>query len=272
MKERIRLGKLGPPMPPESTAVVRFDFASRRLDTVTFLRTYTQRILPQTSKQGDNVTTWLTQILNPMPLVDDWAVLSNGDVAIVRGQDYHVDLFDGSGHRTSSPKIAFAWRRLLDADKSALIDSSKALRARLIAQGISIGHAAAPASGTEPVASTSVQISDTRGSGSSTADPDEPPVQYVEPEELPDYQPAFASGGVRADADGRLWVRTIPPQPLAGGAIYDVIDHGGVLIDRVQVPRNSAIAGFGAGGAIYLVQRDGKDLRLERVHYKPGRR
>jgi hypothetical protein len=92
----------------------------------------------------------------------------------------------------------------------------------------------------------------------------------VAPEELPDYQPVFANGSVRADADGRLWIRTIPPQPLAGGAIYDVINEHGVLIDRVQVPRNSAIAGFGAGGAIYLAQREGKDLRLKRVHYKAG--
>jgi hypothetical protein len=206
-----------------------------------------------------------------MPLVDEWAVLANGDVAIVRGQDYHVELFDAAGRRTSAARIPFAWRRLSDADKVALIDSSKALRARLIAQGIAVGHAVAPSSGTEPVASTSIQLK-SGGGGASTSDPDEPPVQYVEPEELPDYQPAFANGSARADADGRLWIRTIPPRPLAGGAVYDVIDATGALIDRVQVPRNSAIAGCGAGGAVYLAQRDGKDLRLKRVHYRADRR
>jgi hypothetical protein len=275
-KERIRLGKLGPPAPRESTAVVRFDFASRRLDTAAFVRTYTQRIVPQSTKQGNTSMIWMTQILNPMPLVDEWAVLSDGTLAVVRGQDYHVDFFDAAGDRASGPKIPFAWRRMSDTDKVALIDSSKALRARLIADGIAVGHAVAPASGTEPLTSTSLQVKTGSASAASASpsasDPDEPPPQYVEPEELPDYQPVFENGGVRADADGRLWVRTIPPRPLAGGAIYDVIDRKGLLIDHVQVPRNSAIAGFGPAGAVYLAQRDARGLRLARVRYQPPRR
>ena len=39
--------------------------------------------------------------------------------------------------------------------------------------------------------------------------------------ELPDYRPPFATGAVRADADGNLWIRTLPPKPVPGGPIYD---------------------------------------------------
>lgn len=91
---------------------------------------------------------------------------------------------------------------------------------------------------------------------------------YVHPDELPDYQPVFAAGAVRADADGHLWVRTIPPAPLSGGAIYDVIGGDGALVDRVQVPRGSAIAGFAPGGVIFLARRDGGAITLMRVRHR----
>src|SRR6185436_11146807 len=55
--------------------------------------------------------------------------------------------------------------------------------------------------------------------------------------ELPDYRPPFGGGAVRADADGNLWVRTVPPKPIPGGAVYDIVSRAGVLVDRLQVPQ-----------------------------------
>ena len=43
--------------------------------------------------------------------------------------------------------------------------------------------------------------------------------------DLPDYRPPFTSGAVRADADGNLWIRTIPPKPTPGGAVYDIVSR-----------------------------------------------
>jgi hypothetical protein len=97
------------------------------------------------------------------------------------------------------------------------------------------------------------------------------PVQYVGPEELPDYLPVFAAGAVRADGDGNLWVRTISPTPLAGGAIYHVIDRRGIVIDRVQMSRGTALAGFAPGGVVYAGHRDSTWLRLERTRWRPPR-
>ena len=42
------------------------------------------------------------------------------------------------------------------------------------------------------------------------------PFMFVPPELMPDYRPAFASGAMRVDLAGRLWVRTIPTKPLRG--------------------------------------------------------
>jgi hypothetical protein len=272
MQELVRLGKLGTAPPPDSAALVRFDFKTRRLDTVTYVRIYSQRIIPHVVEQGKMFVTWMSQILNPAPVVDDWAVLSDGTIAVARGQDYHVDFFDSDNVRSAGTKIPFAWRHLSPDDKAALLDSTRALRARLVAQGIGVNRGVAPAPGMEPVAARTATVSTSGGGdGSSTAQTSEPPAEYVAPDELPDYQPAFAVGSLRADQDGRLWVRTIPPQPLGGGAIYDVLDGHGTLIDRIQVPRNSAIAGFGPGGTVYLVQRDGAALRIKRCRYQNTR-
>ena len=73
----------------------------------------------------------MTSEINPLPVVDEWAVLSDGAVALVRGRDYHIDWVNPDGSRTSSPKIPFEWQRLSDEDKVAFIDSVKAARERM---------------------------------------------------------------------------------------------------------------------------------------------
>ena len=83
----------------------------------------------------------------------------------------------------------------------------------------------------------------------------------VAPSELPDYKPAFLPGSTRADADGNLWIRT--SQNVDGRPVYNVINRKGELIDRVQLPQNRAIAGFGGGGLVYLGVRDGQTAQLE---------
>jgi len=92
-------------------------------------------------------------------------------------------------------------------------------------------------------------------------------LNFIPASELPDYQPAFFSGAARGDAEGNLWVRTIPTKALSGGPVYDVINAKGALIDRVQVPRDRIIIGFGQGGVVYLLAREGSGTvgKLERA-------
>jgi hypothetical protein len=256
MKDQIRLGELNRAPDPEFVPLVRFNLATRRLDTASTILIYTPRIvlLGRNAKRNDTsfTRTWLRTVLNPYPTVDDWAILSDGRLAIVRGRDYHVDFVDADSRITSGPKIDFPWRRLSDSDKVALLDSARVLRTRLESEPLG-------------AASTRVVTGATPVQAGDTAPPGD---LYVAPEELPDYQPAFAAGGVRADADGHLWVRTIPPTATAGGAIYDVIDGAGRLVDKVMVPRSAAIAGFAPNGVIFLARRDGKTLVLERVQHR----
>ena len=63
---------------------------------------------------------------NPLPIVDDWAVLSDGSVALIRGRDYHIDFINADGSVTATSKLPFDWQKLSDEDKIAVVDSAKA--------------------------------------------------------------------------------------------------------------------------------------------------
>jgi hypothetical protein len=93
-------------------------------------------------------------------------------------------------------------------------------------------------------------------------------MSFVSASDLPDYKPPFFAGAVRADADGYLWIRTIPTKGVAGGPVYDVINAKGELVERVQLPKDRTIVGFGAGGVVYLLARDtspGAPSKLEKA-------
>jgi hypothetical protein len=259
------------PTPPESAMIVRVDLASRQVDTVGVIKI--PKVNMQVS-QDDKGNMRITSEVNPLPTVDEWAVLSDGSVAFVRGQDYHVDFVNADGTRQSAPKIPFDWQRLTDEDKIAFIDSVKAARARLASaqQGAPAGGAAgtAPAGGPDGGAGQRIVIQmgpdgGRGGPGGGTIGGGQPQLNFIAPSELPDYKPPFFANAVRADAEGNLWIRTIPTKQIPGGPVYDVINREGKLVDRVQVPAGRTIAGFGSDGAVYLVSRDGTSMTLERA-------
>jgi len=265
------------PQLPESTSIIRIDLATRKVDTIGFAKIPKVKINIERTDNNVRVTT----LLNPLPVVDDWAVLPDGSVAFVRGSDYHVDWVNADGTKLSSPKIPFDWQRLTDADKAAFIDSVKAARARIVAAqpattGAAATGAAAGGAGGAPVAGRFQIIAGPGGgagggggpgNGTGGANIGFQPT-FVEPSELPDYKPPFFSGSTRADLDGNLWIRTIPTKFIAGGPVYDVINRKGELMDRVQVPANTVISGFGPNGTVYLALTDNKTVYLEAAHVR----
>jgi hypothetical protein len=68
--------------------------------------------------------TTATVFINPVPEgADDWAVLSDGSIAVVRAHDYHIDWLYADRTRASTPKMPFDWRRLTDEGKKMKVDS-----------------------------------------------------------------------------------------------------------------------------------------------------
>ena len=119
-----------PPVIPDSVPLVRYDLLARKLDTAAFVRSPAPKFNVVQTERGVS----MTSTINPLPEVDDWAILPDGTIAILR-KDYHVDYVDANGQKTSAPKIPFDWQRLNDSAKTAIIDSAKARMARARAAG-----------------------------------------------------------------------------------------------------------------------------------------
>ncbi len=272
------------PEMPDSAPILRVALDTRALDTASFFK------IPKTAvtmRQNDRGQMSVSMVMNPMPVIDDWALLPDGTLAVVRGADYHVEFLAPDGSRSSSPKIPFEWQRMTDEMKVAFLDSTKVVMERqraeamagagsgntVVVAGGAAGGASAPAVGTGMSGgAVFMQFGGPPGGGSGGPPPGgaagaaaaggitPPAVNMVAPSELPDYRPAFATGATRADADGNLWVRTT--KLVTGAPVYDVINRAGLLTDRVQIPAGRVIIGFGKD-VVYMGVRDAKGARLE---------
>ena len=280
MMMRGEQGMMTPPVFPDSEPLVRFDLASRKLDTAAFFKVYR----PKMDIQRDSTGIRMSSIVNPLPVVDEWAVMSDGSIAIVRGQDYRVDFITADGARTKGEKLPYDWQRLSDDDKAKFVDSAKVAMERARAAGGATGAAGAAGGfigggggggqmvirmdtregGPPPGGAPGGNRENIVMNGGPPAGAQMPALTMVAPSELPDYKPVFGPNSVRADADGRLWVRTIPTKPV-NGVVYEVIDRSGKLVDRVLVPSTSVIVGFGKGGIVYMGTRDQAGIHVQRT-------
>jgi hypothetical protein len=110
------------PQQPDSAFVVAANLDTRKLDTLGVLRIpKVERRVRQTVERGFT----FDQVINPLPLTDEWAVLPDGTVAFVRGRDYRIEYLHSDGSITSSPKLPFDWQRLTDEQKKAVVDSTR---------------------------------------------------------------------------------------------------------------------------------------------------
>lgn len=264
------------PQIPDSMPLVRLTLATRKLDTVTFLKTQKVNI---TVSRDDNGRMSVNTKINPMQVVDDWAVLPDGRIAVVRGREYRVEYFGDDNTVVANGKLGFAWRKLTDSAKQAFLDSTRVFMekqreeqlARMRANGGgAMAMPAGPGGGPGGGGGMVVMRID-GGEGGGPRPPQQagvqnislPPINFVDPSELPDYAPAFNPGSARADLDGNLWIRT--SNVVDGGSVYDIVNPAGELVDRVQMPVGRVISGFGKGGVVYMGVRDGNVTKLERA-------
>ena len=226
----------------ETVPLARVRLGSSTLDTVAQLanNVVEARLLPRAG--GGFTPSFAT---NPLPVVDDWTIVADGSVALVRGADFHVDWLSASLATSASAAIAFPWVELSADDKRRIADSARiaaeSLRARMTQT--------AGRSGVTPSRGVSATIS------------------MVEADGLPDRRPAFRRGATLPDLEGRLWVEVTLPK-RGGGPMYYVIDRDGKLVDRVQLPAGRSLVGFGRGGMVYLSAPIDSGVALQRVRLR----
>lgn len=111
------------PTPPDTAFVVGINLDTRKLDTLGAVKIQRQVMSITRSEYGNEYRS--AQV--PLPLLDDFAVLSDGTLAFVRGRDFRIDYRAPDGSMTSSDKLAFPWVRMTEEDKIKFADSVKSV-------------------------------------------------------------------------------------------------------------------------------------------------
>jgi hypothetical protein len=265
----------------DSIAIVRADLDARRADTIARYAKPLMRITTEPSSDGSSAVVYASDPLQP---ADEWAVLSTGAIAIVRGHDYHVDWIQPDGVVSATAKLPFDWVHFTDENKQRLADSVRTAQSSLLSLGYpdaevrlrysvpcetgSPGEGGGGRGGgrsggggggsdTPPPGGRNSCMSMTTGAGIGGLPPLPALVDLLRASPVADYEPPVRIGGVLPDRDGNLWL--LPPRSKfsrKGELVYDIVNAKGVLFQRVRLPLGRSIAGFGKGGVVFLTTGD----------------
>lgn len=241
--EEPTIERLQSPFQPDSAPLVRANFDTRRVDTIARIR-IAQPVRTTFGDHGRNIA--VDNVIDPMAAGDEWTMLPDGTVAIVREHDYHIDWIDPDGTRRSTGRMPMDWRRITDERKQFIIDSMR------------------------PTLDSLAKRTPPR----TLPTPDGPRTTtwnyaVVPPARMRDYEPPIGPGSVRADLDGNLWIAPRTSSGAAGGGLlYDVVNRKGEITERVQFPPGVALAGFGPNGAVYVLRVQGTAGFLERARLR----
>jgi hypothetical protein len=221
----------------DSFPIVRADFATRTVDTLGIVRIPDARVSGSTTDANGRIVRHTTY--KPLPAIDAWAALPDGSIAVIRGTDYHIDWTAATGTKTSTPKMPFDWRKLSDEDKTRIVDSVTAIESERARELDSLMRRSVPSYAGETFS-------------------------VAKPSELPDYYPPVRENGVLADLVGNVWVLPTTSLSARGGPLYDVVNRGGQIFERVQMPPGCALGAVAQRDVVFLVC-DGTRLERRRI-------
>ena len=163
---------------------------------------------------GDNVVYSREIIGSP---ADGWGVAPDGRVAIVRAEPYRVEWHAAGGKVMRGPDVAVTPLPMTEADKERY-QSMRRGRGPSIGR---VGGGRADASGLEMMFAAT--------------------------------KPPFAPENVVVSPAGQVWVQRTMPAEVTD-VVYDVFDSSGKRIDRVKLPEDSRVVGFGSSSVLVRVK------------------
>ncbi|HEY4303940.1 MAG TPA: hypothetical protein VGM82_05715 [Gemmatimonadaceae bacterium] len=269
----------------DSLPILRADLDSRRTDTIAKVA---RPLAKAAIISPDGRSTVTVYLLDPLRTIDEWTMLSDGSIAVVRGHDYHIDWWRPDGAHSSGSKLPFDWKRIDDANKQRIVDSAQAKLDKSLVDGTfmdNIGDIESidviRRSGNAPMTPPSGAGSGGRGGGGGDGRGGgaggglnlgfqgfvPAPREVIPLDQIADYYPAIRSGAVTSDLDGNLWILpTTSTQSQKGELVYDVVNGKGELFERVRLPVGRLLVGFAKGGVIYMVAGDrASGFHLERT-------
>ncbi len=237
---KVSMGKAGPAV-SETTFVLRLDPAAKRIDTLGQARMG----MPGMKMSGDPAkgTAKVALTMPVFPVVDEWALMPNGEVLIVRGSNYQMEFFGaGGGPRRLAP-IAYVPVKVTEGDKvevrRQVVEAEKAMKKAVAGAASAVGSQRPP-----------------------------PGMSLGEPDEWPATKPAFGQGALKVAPDGEIWVlrhrEAANPAPM-----YDVFSPAGKLKFRVELAKKTRLAGIGAQH-LYIVREDADELQYLGKYPRPS--
>ena len=227
-------------------AIVRVDLATRKLDTAAFFKIAKTKM----NDRADRPRHLDDLEINPMPVVDDWAVLV-GRIDRDRartGLPHRLRRRDGARHAAAEAPVRLAAADGRGQGGGASIrrrQRSRQPRAAATAPAASAARRRR-AMARQRMVSSWPWVAATRGGGGVAAAATAGAVAagiatVVDASELPDYRPAFSagspSGGPRRQP---LDSHHGHARRAVAGPIYDVVNRKGELVDRMQIPAGRA--------------------------------
>jgi hypothetical protein len=220
-----KLSDNGPPVQTDTSAVVRYDRATKRSDTVAWVHVPPPKVNQSGGANNRNVMI----MNNPFAARDDWAVTPDGRVGVVRYDNYHVDWYSPTGAKKSGPPVKLDRIAFTEADKEEF------RKARKNAGGMTVSN-------------NNGNITRSAGAPPNIPDP-----------EWPEYKAPFPTNAAFARPNGELWVAQ---SRKAGDKVpkYHVFDTQGKLMGTIALPPNTRLVGFG-NQTLYAARVDDDDLQ-----------
>jgi hypothetical protein len=222
----------GAPVAADSIAILRFDPATTKVDTLGFHRVPKADIQTQSSGSRSMVMLMAPNSLVPQAT---WTVTPDGRVAILQPDPYHLEWLSASKVKTMGPTIRYSRLPVTQADKEAPPQVNNCL--------------------------TTISIGGRGGRGAMSASPEGRPAPR---NDWPEFKPPFigqtgrTSSNVVSAPNGDIWVlRT----RAANDDIptYDIFDARGQVTSRMALPKGARLVAFG-NGTVYLSRMDEDDL------------
>lgn len=235
---KIQMGPRGPAL-SDTSAVLRLDPARKAVDTLTSVRIGSPGMAMSGDPQKGTGAVRLT--VPAYPIVDEWGLLPDGRIIVVRGDTYTLEFISGPGKVGSTVKVPYEPVKVTNADKVKM----KETRAEMQKE---VSKAMAGVSSMVPKGKM-------------------PSMAVDEPTEWPDVKPAIGQGSLKIAPDGEIWVMRLREAKFDGQS-WDVFTNAGVLKMRVELPAKAKLVGIGAKH-VYAVRTDSDDLQYLGRYTRP---
>jgi hypothetical protein len=220
--------------PHDSAYLVRVNLVTSRRDTfgIVALKVFTKQV-PADSVSGE--LRGVVSIFPPFESGDAIALTPRGELAVIRGSDFHVDWLSPNGTWRRSEPVQWPWHKLTPAERDTVVARGKTW--------FRSGNLF-----------TVTQLGQPR------------PRNERELGRLPDYLPAFAPMSAIADHQGMVWLQVGARSPWsARGAeapTFAGIDSTGQIKRLIRLPAQRLLIGFDRAGRAYATS-PGPDVKVE---------